>query len=125
MWLRRAGISVGVAFSSALSRSVESLRLMVGELSKAPREILIAHGLNERDYRKLSGLNKDEARERWGWEQVQLWRSYEGAPPDGESLRDVVARVAPFYVRSILPEVLRGNGTLVVTHGNEWVVMGH
>lgn len=74
--------------------------------------------LNERDYGALTGMNKDEARERWGAEQVHQWRrSYDAAPPFGESLRDTVARVLPFYIHRILPAVMCG-GALVVAHGN-------
>ena len=55
--------------------------------------------LNERDYGDLSGLNKDDARKRWGEEQVHVWRrSYDVAPPGGESLRDTAARVLPYYI---------------------------
>ncbi|MCV4594146.1 histidine phosphatase family protein, partial [Escherichia coli] len=70
--------------------------------------------LNERDYGDLSGLNKDDARARWGEEQVHLWRrSYDVAPPGGESLKDTVARTLPYYVRNILPRVMRGERVLV------------
>ncbi len=75
--------------------------------------------LNERSYGKLTGLNKDEAGELWGAEQVCVWRrAYDHPPPGGESLRDTVARAAPYYLREILPVVLRGSTVLVVAHGN-------
>lgn len=75
--------------------------------------------MNERDYGELSGLNKDEARANWGDEQVLLWRrSYDVQPPGGESLRDTVARVVPYYCQEILPRILRGERVLVVAHGN-------
>jgi 2,3-bisphosphoglycerate-dependent phosphoglycerate mutase len=75
--------------------------------------------LNERDYGELSGLNKDDARKRWGEEQVHVWRrSYDVAPPGGESLRDTAARVLPYYIKEILPRVLRGERVLVTAHGN-------
>ena len=75
--------------------------------------------LNERDYGDLSGLNKDEARVKWGDEQVHIWRrSYDVAPPGGESLRDTAARVLPYYIQEILPRVLRGEQVLVSAHGN-------
>ena len=65
--------------------------------------------LNERDYGDLSGLNKDDARAKWGEEQVHTWRrSYDVAPPGGESLKDTAARVLPYYIQEILPCVLRG-----------------
>ena len=75
--------------------------------------------LNERDYGDLSGLNKDDARKKWGEEQVHTWRrSYAVAPPGGESLRDTGARVWPYYLHTIQPHVLRGEGVLIVAHGN-------
>jgi 2,3-bisphosphoglycerate-dependent phosphoglycerate mutase len=75
--------------------------------------------LNERDYGDLSGLNKDDARKKWGEEQVHIWRrSYDIAPPGGESLRDTLARTLPYYVQEILPAVLQGKRTVVAAHGN-------
>ena len=75
--------------------------------------------LNERDYGDLAGLNKDDARKKWGEEQVHIWRrSYDMAPPGGESLRDTAARVLPYYIQEILPRVLRGERVLVSAHGN-------
>ena len=75
--------------------------------------------LNERDYGDLSGLNKDDARKKWGEDQVLIWRrSYDVPPPGGESLKDTLARTLPYYVKEILPGVLRGERTLVAAHGN-------
>ncbi|HVT36429.1 MAG TPA: 2,3-bisphosphoglycerate-dependent phosphoglycerate mutase, partial [Nevskiaceae bacterium] len=75
--------------------------------------------LNERDYGDLSGLNKDDARKKWGEEQVHIWRrSFDIAPPGGESLRDTAARVLPYYIQEILPRVMRGERVLVAAHGN-------
>jgi 2,3-bisphosphoglycerate-dependent phosphoglycerate mutase len=75
--------------------------------------------LNERDYGDLVGLNKDDARKKWGEDQVHKWRrSYDIAPPGGESLKDTVARALPYFVQEILPCVLRGERTLVSAHGN-------
>ena len=75
--------------------------------------------LNERDYGELSGLNKDEARKKWGEEQVHVWRrSYDIPPPGGESLKDTAARVLPYYIHRILPQVMAGKRTLVAAHGN-------
>ena len=75
--------------------------------------------LNERDYGDLSGLNKDDARAKWGDEQVHVWRrSYDVAPPGGESLKDTAARVLPYYIQEILPRVLRGDNVIVAAHGN-------
>ena len=81
--------------------------------------IIRDQALNERDYGELVGLNKDDARKKWGEEQVHKWRrSYDIAPPGGESLKDTVARALPYFVQEILPRVLRGERTLVSAHGN-------
>lgn len=113
------GLTFGAAYTSTLSRAVESCRIVIDDLgltSIAP----VAHAaLNERDYGDLAGLDKGVAAERWGEEQVHEWRrSYTLAPPGGESLRDTAARVLPFYIGDILPSVLRCEGVLVVAHGN-------
>ncbi|MFN3503209.1 MAG: 2,3-bisphosphoglycerate-dependent phosphoglycerate mutase, partial [Allorhizobium sp.] len=82
-------------------------------------ETIKDEALNERDYGDLSGLNKDDARAKWGEEQVHIWRrSYDIPPPGGESLRDTGARVWPYYMTEILPRVLRGEKVLVAAHGN-------
>ncbi len=81
--------------------------------------IIKNQALNERDYGDLVGLNKDDARKKWGEEQVLKWRrSYDIAPPGGESLKDTLARALPYYVTEILPRVLRGEHVLVSAHGN-------
>src|SRR5439155_8891697 len=75
--------------------------------------------LNERDYGDLTGLNKDEARKKWGEEQVHIWRrSYDVPPPGGESLKDTLARALPYYMVHIQPDVLSGRSVLVSAHGN-------
>lgn len=75
--------------------------------------------LNERDYGDLAGLNKTQARARFGVEQVRRWRkSYEATPPGGESLAMTAARVVPFYERAIAPRVRENGRVLVVAHGN-------
>jgi 2,3-bisphosphoglycerate-dependent phosphoglycerate mutase len=78
-----------------------------------------AAALNERDYGQLVGINKEEARKRFGAEQVQIWqRSYDIAPPGGESLKDTASRVCPFFERWIVPELQEGKNVIVVAHGN-------
>jgi len=73
--------------------------------------------------RELVGINKDEARKRWGSEQVHLWqRSYDIAPPGGESLRDTALRVLPFYEKWIVPELQKGKSVIVVAHGHPLTV---
>lgn len=117
--LRDRNVSLGAAFSSALERARESCALTLAEMGADLDAVDSDAALNERDYGDLTGLDKDEARRRFGAEQVHKWRrSYAEAPPNGESLRDTVARVLPFHVRRILPMVLRQPGVLVVAHGN-------
>ncbi len=113
------GIRFDVAFTSALVRAQHSLELILEELGQRTIPVLEDKALNERDYGDLSGLNKDDARARWGAEQVHTWRrSYDVPPPGGESLKDTAARVLPYYIQEILPRVLRGERVLVAAHGN-------
>jgi 2,3-bisphosphoglycerate-dependent phosphoglycerate mutase len=117
--LKERGVGFDIAFTSALIRSQETLRLTLEEIGQPNLETLRDEALNERDYGDLSGLNKDDARARWGAEQVHLWRrSYDVPPPGGESLKDTVARALPYYVQNILPRVMRGERVLVAAHGN-------
>jgi 2,3-bisphosphoglycerate-dependent phosphoglycerate mutase len=117
--LKAQGISFDIAFTSALIRAQRSLDLMLEEMGLTKIPVLRDQALNERDYGDLSGLNKDDARAKWGAEQVHLWRrSYDVAPPGGESLKDTAARVLPYYIQEILPAVLRGKRVLVSAHGN-------
>lgn len=117
--LRKLGIEFDVGFTSQLLRAQHTMDLIADELGRPELPVVRDLALNERHYGDLSGLNKDEAREKWGPDQVQLWRrSYLVAPPNGESLRDTVARVVPFYVQYILPIVLRCEPVVVAAHGN-------
>src|SRR5690606_4692864 len=117
--LKAAGYSFDLAFTSELSRAQRTLDIILEELGETGLPVRRDIALNERDYGELSGLNKDEARENWGEEQVHNWRrSYDIAPPGGESLRDTLARVLPYYVREILPEILSGKNVIVAAHGN-------
>jgi 2,3-bisphosphoglycerate-dependent phosphoglycerate mutase len=117
--LRDAGLTFHVAFTSALKRAQRTLDIMLAEMNQIGLPIIRDQALNERDYGDLVGLNKDDARAKWGEEQVQKWRrSYDIAPPKGESLRDTGARVWPYYIFRILPHVLRGDGVLIAAHGN-------
>ncbi len=117
--LKARGLRFDIAFTSALKRAQRTLALMLAELGQEPLETLRNLALNERDYGDLSGLNKDDARKKWGEEQVHKWRrSYDIAPPGGESLKDTGARVWPYYLHVIQPHVLRGETVLVAAHGN-------
>ncbi len=117
--LKAQGLSFDIAYTSALTRAQHTLKLVLGELNAPGLPETRDQALNERDYGDLSGLNKDEARKKWGEEQVHIWRrSYDIAPPGGESLKDTVARVLPYYCQHILPAVLNGQRVLVAAHGN-------
>ena len=117
--LKALGLSFDVAFTSSLIRAQRSLDLILEEMGQTQIPVSRDKALNERDYGDLSGLNKDDARAKWGAEQVHIWRrSYDVAPPGGESLKDTAARVLPYYIQEILPAALRGKRVLIAAHGN-------
>jgi 2,3-bisphosphoglycerate-dependent phosphoglycerate mutase len=117
--LNAEGYTFDVAFTSDLKRAQHTLDLMLGELGQTGLATHRSQALNERDYGDLSGLNKDQARARWGADQVHVWRrSYDVSPPGGESLKDTAARVLPYYDAEIWPEVKAGRNVLVAAHGN-------
>src|SRR6202521_5139329 len=117
--LKAEGLSFDIAFTSVLLRAQHTLDLTLTELGQTGLPIKRDLALNERDYGDLSGLNKDDARKKWGEEQVHVWRrSYDVSPPGGESLKDTLARTLPYYVQEILPCVLRGERTRVAAPVN-------
>ncbi len=117
--LKDKGFQFDIAYTSALSRAQNTLTIMLEELGQPGLETIKDQALNERDYGDLTGLNKDDARAKWGEEQVHIWRrSYDVPPPGGESLKDTLARSLPYYVSKIQPDVLSGKRVLVAAHGN-------
>src|SRR6476469_2152722 len=117
--LKRKELKFDIAYTSVLSRAQRTLDLMLAELGQTGLKTVKDQALNERDYGDLTGLNKDDARKKWGDEQVHVWRrSYDVAPPGGESLKDTLARALPYYVVHIQPDVLTGKRVLVSAHGN-------
>jgi 2,3-bisphosphoglycerate-dependent phosphoglycerate mutase len=117
--LKALGLSFDVAYTSALTRAQHTLSLILEEIGQPGLTTIKDWRLNERDYGDLSGLNKAETAAKYGDEQVHIWRrSYDVPPPGGESLKDTVARVLPYYVAEILPRVMRGERVLVAAHGN-------
>lgn len=117
--LKAKAFTPDIAFTSNLGRAQRTCSLILEQLNQQNLNTLRNEALNERDYGDLSGLNKDEARVKWGEEQVHIWRrSYDVPPPNGESLKDTVARVLPYYCQAILPRVMRGEKVLVAAHGN-------
>ncbi|PYE29608.1 phosphoglycerate mutase [Rhizobium sp. PP-F2F-G20b] len=117
--LAATGLKYDIAFTSDLTRAQKTLKIILDAVGQPALETIRDQALNERDYGDLSGLNKDDARAKWGEEQVHIWRrSYDVPPPGGESLRDTGARVWPYYLTEILPRVLKGQTVLVAAHGN-------
>lgn len=117
--LKELGLSFDVCFTSALTRAQHTLALILEQLGTPDLPTTRDQALNERDYGDLAGLNKDEARVKWGEEQVHIWRrSYDVPPPGGESLKDTAARVLPYFDANIFPVVLSGKRTLIAAHGN-------
>lgn len=113
------GFKFDIAFTSVLQRAEKTCQHILDAVGQPDLETIHDQALNERDYGDLAGLNKDDARAKWGEEQVHIWRrSYDTPPPGGESLRDTGARVWPYYMGKILPHVLRGETVLVAAHGN-------
>lgn len=113
------GIRPARIFRSTLRRCADTTAIVTAVMGAPDVPITVDRSLNERDYGALTGLNKTEASDRYGKDQVRQWRrSYAAAPPHGESLRDTVARVLAYYVRTMLPAVMSGGTTLVVSHGN-------
>jgi len=117
--LKKLGYQPDICYTSALSRAHHTLDLMLEEMGIVNMTIVRNQALNERDYGDLAGLNKDDARKKWGEEQVHIWRrSYDVPPPGGESLKDTAARVLPYYTAEIEPKVEAGETVLVAAHGN-------
>ncbi|KAB2884425.1 MAG: 2,3-bisphosphoglycerate-dependent phosphoglycerate mutase [Pseudorhodoplanes sp.] len=117
--LKAQDLSFDVAYTSSLKRAQRTLDLILEEMGQTGIPIYRDQALNERDYGDLVGMNKDDARKKWGEEQVHTWRrSYDVSPPGGESLKDTVARALPYFVQDILPAVLRGQRVIVSAHGN-------
>ncbi len=117
--LNARGLKFDIAFTSDLQRAQKTCQHILDGVGQSSLVTIRNLALNERDYGDLSGLNKDDARAKWGEEQVLLWRrSYDVPPPGGESLKDTGARVWPYYLHDIQQHILRGETVLVAAHGN-------
>jgi 2,3-bisphosphoglycerate-dependent phosphoglycerate mutase len=117
--IKTQDVKFDAAFTSGLKRAQNTLDIILGELGQSEIPVTRDIKLNERDYGDLSGLNKDEARKKWGDEQIKLWRrSYDVPPPGGESLKDTAARVLPYYEANIWPLLQAGKNVIVSAHGN-------
>ena len=117
--LKAKGIQFDIAFTSVLKRAQDTLDFVLEELGQTGLEIVRDQALNERDYGDLTGLNKDDAREKWGEEQVHIWRrSFDIPPPGGESLKGTADRTLPYYDSAIAPLLAAGKTIIVAAHGN-------
>ena len=117
--LKALGLQFDIAYTSDLVRAQHTLRLILAELGQTGLATVKDQALNERDYGELTGLDKDEARKKFGEEQVHIWRrSFDIPPPGGESLKDTAARTLPYWDRVIRPDVLAGKRVLIAAHGN-------
>ena len=117
--LETRNVKFDLMFTSGLFRAQETGRLILEQINQKDIEIIQDQSLNERNYGDLAGLNKDEAREKWGEEQVHIWRrSFDVPPPGGESLKNTAERVLPYFEREIMPKVKKGFNILVAAHGN-------
>lgn len=113
------GFEFDIAFSSALKRAQNTLYIILDEIGQSKIHIEFDKALNERMYGDLQGLNKDETRKKFGDAQVKIWRrSYDVAPPNGESLKDTAARVMPYWNYNIVPQLKAGKNVLISAHGN-------
>lgn len=117
--LNEMGMKFDVAFTSELTRAQRTCQMILDGVGQSDLTTIRDLALNERDYGDLAGLNKDDARKKWGEEQVHIWRrSYDIPPPGGESLKDTAARTLPYFITDILPRVMAGQNVLVAAHGN-------
>jgi 2,3-bisphosphoglycerate-dependent phosphoglycerate mutase len=113
------GMAFAKAYTSALLRAQDTLTIMLETMGVKTIPIEKDQALNERHYGDLQGLNKAETAKKFGDEQVKIWRrSYDIAPPNGESLKDTAVRTLPYFNAKILPDTKAGKNILVVAHGN-------
>jgi len=117
--LKERGLAFDIMFTSDLFRAQETGRIILEQMNLGHIEVIKDQSLNERNYGDLAGLNKDEARVKWGEEQVHIWRrSYDIPPPGGESLKNTAERVLPYFNSEILPKIKESQNILVAAHGN-------
>ncbi len=113
------GYEFDIAFTSDLIRAQRTLDIILDSIGGNNIPVFKDKALNERMYGDLQGMNKDECREKFGADQVKIWRrSYDIPPPNGESLKDTSDRVLPYYHEKIEPELKAGKNVLISAHGN-------
>lgn len=114
-----AGFEIDKIYTSPLSRNKETVSLLLENLSRNDLPVIVDKALDERNYGKLQGLNKDEVKKQYGEEQVKLWRkNWDKKPPGGESLKDVYKRTTPFFKKYIEKDLKEGKNILVVASHN-------
>ena len=117
--LKGSGYSFDKMYTSELFRAQETGRIILDRMGLNSIEVIKDLSLNERNYGDLAGLNKDDARKKWGEDQVHIWRrSFDVPPPGGESLKDTAERVLPYFKQNIIPQLAEGLNILVAAHGN-------
>tara|TARA_B100000953_G_scaffold211498_1_gene174630 strand:+ start:492 stop:1106 length:615 start_codon:yes stop_codon:yes gene_type:complete len=117
--LKESGHKFHIMFTSVLLRAKRTGNIILQEMAQENLKIVENEALNERNYGDLAGLNKDDARKKWGKDQVHQWRrSFDIAPPGGESLKMTAERVIPYYKENILPLLKENQEIIVVAHGN-------
>jgi 2,3-bisphosphoglycerate-dependent phosphoglycerate mutase len=114
-----AGITFDRAYTSVLKRAIDTLAIVLEVIGQSNIPVEKDKALNERMYGELQGLNKAETAQKYGDQQVKIWRrSYDVRPPGGESLKDTADRVLPYYEQHIRPQILAGRNILIAAHGN-------
>jgi len=117
--IKKEGLKFDTAFTSVLQRAQRTLDIILEGIGQKNIPIEKDQALNERHYGDLQGLNKAETAQKFGAEQVKIWRrSYDVAPPGGESLKDTAARTLPYFESKIMPDLKKGRNVIVAAHGN-------
>ena len=112
-------INFDIMFTSVLSRAQRTGQIILEGINQTHINVIKDQALNERNYGSLAGLNKDDARKKWGEEQVHIWRrSFDIPPPEGESLKNTAERVLPYFNEEIMPKIKNGSNILIAAHGN-------
>jgi 2,3-bisphosphoglycerate-dependent phosphoglycerate mutase len=118
-------IPLDIAYTSVLKRAIDTLTIALEAAGQMGIPTLYDAALNERMYGDLQGLNKAETADKFGAEQVRLWRrSYDVAPPNGESLKDTAARTLPYFQSKIMDSLREGKNTIISAHGNSLRAIG-
>jgi 2,3-bisphosphoglycerate-dependent phosphoglycerate mutase len=113
------GYAFDLAFTSVLQRAINTLDIVLDITGQKGIPVTKNQALNERHYGDLQGLNKAETAQKYGDAQVKLWRrSFDVQPPNGESLKDTLARVLPYWESTIYPHVVKKERIIITAHGN-------